>query len=376
MRTFKNIKEHKEVFENYCVHAQVAFMLVNEDELESKYNEKIETIEVMSDKPYYAIAHAGKAPAIIHFPRQTKSANCTAHPGSHKAGKSRCEHLVAHEEKHKAENETEDHQNLKAVTRMKPSEIVCEDKRIDNPYNIRINFIPTEEEQAKYRDTNYKFPENLVLQPTNRYCEKHGNKYCSSQSAIDRYLIMSDKVNIHDLLQVDDSRNTVCRAFYLDTTSPGSNEASCDCRLPYSGQDDLLLPISRVGEKTTWNGRGTYNVVSYRMLFDLFLLEMTDGCSASGYISAFNKRRRLLCGSSAKECPKKVWLEAVGDFESALTTDESKAFTCDKCPSENSPGDGLDEVHIGDGVCEGMQVSLVPKDIQTYKEPISGKKKN
>ena len=46
------------------------FMLVNEDELENKYNEKIETIEVMSDKPYYAIAHAGKAPAIIHFPRQ------------------------------------------------------------------------------------------------------------------------------------------------------------------------------------------------------------------------------------------------------------------------------------------------------------------
>ena len=37
MRTFKNIKEHKEVFENYCVHAQVAFMLVNKDEFENKY---------------------------------------------------------------------------------------------------------------------------------------------------------------------------------------------------------------------------------------------------------------------------------------------------------------------------------------------------
>ena len=28
-------------------------------------DEKIESIEVMSEKPYYAIAHAGKVPAII-----------------------------------------------------------------------------------------------------------------------------------------------------------------------------------------------------------------------------------------------------------------------------------------------------------------------
>ena len=91
---------------------------------------------------------------------------------------------------------------------------------------------------------------------------------------------------------------------------------------------------------------------------------MTEGSSASGYISAFNKRRRILCGSSAKECPKKVWLQAVGDFENALTTKEKEAFTCDRCPSEDSPGDGLDEVHIGDGICEGMQVDLGYQSIQ------------
>ena len=77
---------------------------------------------------------------------------------------------------------------------------------------------------------------------------------------------------------------------------------------------------------------------------------MTEGCSASGYICAFNKRRRILCGSSAKKCAKKVWLQAVGDFENALTTEEKEAFTCDICQSEDSPGDGLDEVHIGDGI--------------------------
>ena len=44
------------VFESYCIHAQVAFMMLNKDELEQKYNDKKEDVEVLMDKPYYAIA--------------------------------------------------------------------------------------------------------------------------------------------------------------------------------------------------------------------------------------------------------------------------------------------------------------------------------
>jgi hypothetical protein len=175
-------------------------------------------------------------------------------------------------------------------------------------------------EQEIYNDVNFKFQENLVPNPENRYCEKHGNEWCSSQSAVDRYLIISDKVHIHDIFLVDDSRNKVCRVYFLDTTSPGSLEASCACHLEYRGKEDLLLPISTVVKSNKWNSRGTYNVVSYRMMYNFFLLEMTDGCSATGYIAAYNRRRRMLCGPSAKECPKKVWLQAVGDFGNALTT--------------------------------------------------------
>ena len=68
-------------------------MLIDEDDMESKYNEPKEVIEVLSEKPYYAVAHTGKHPAVIHFPRQTKAPNCSEHPGSHKAKKSKCEHL-------------------------------------------------------------------------------------------------------------------------------------------------------------------------------------------------------------------------------------------------------------------------------------------
>ena len=95
-------------------------MLIDQEEMDTKYDEKKESIEVMSEKPYYAIAHAGKVPAIIHFPRQTKSANCSVHPGSHKAGKTRCAHLVTHEEKHK-EDKTDDDGNLKMKNKIKPS---------------------------------------------------------------------------------------------------------------------------------------------------------------------------------------------------------------------------------------------------------------
>ena len=102
-----------------------------------------------------------------------------------------------------------------------------------------------------------------------------------------------------------------------------------------------------------------------------FLLEMTDGCASSGYISAFNRRQRLLGEGNPKDCSKYIWLQAVGDLESALYTNESEAFSCDKCPSEGSPGDGLDEVHIGDGISEGMQVDLVPKSIKDVTEDTS-----
>ena len=66
-------------------------------------------------------------------------------------------------------------------------------------------------------------------------------------------------------------------------------------------------------------------------------------------------------------------MKSAEDFEDALTIDERKAFYCNQCPTEDSPCDGKDEVHIGDGVSEGTQVDLVPDHIKNYKEPCKGK---
>ena len=100
----------------------------------------------------------------------------------------------------------------------------------------------------------------------------------------------------------------------------------------------------------------------------------TDGSSESGYIAAFNKKRRMFSGDfgdSAKECSKKIWLLAVEDFENAINADEIEAFSCPKYLSENRPGDGQDEVHIGDGISEATQVDLVPDHIKSSQESIS-----
>ena len=44
------------------------------------------------------------------------------------------------------------------------------------------------------------------------------------------------------------------------------------------------------------------------------------------------------------------------------------------CPSADSIGDGLDEVHIGDGISEGTQVDLVTKDVvESSREPTPSK---
>ena len=162
------------------------------------------------------------------------------------------------------------------------------------------------------------------------------------------------------------------RVFYLDTAPQELEHPLCACRLPYTGEEDQLLPISTV-VKYNCKARKTFNVVSYRLLFDFVLLEMTDGSSESGYIAAFNRKRRTFFGDfgdSAKECSKKIWLLAVEDFEDAINADKREAFSCPKCPSENSPGDGQDEVHIGDGISEGTQVDLVPDHIKSSQESI------
>ena len=277
LETFRNITEVNDVIENYCVHAQVAFMLIDEDDMESKYNEPKEVIEVLSEKPYYAVAHAGKHPAVIHFPRQTKAPNCSEHPGSHKAKKSKCEHLSVHYKQFREEDSNaviatgtrdtrakaranEELETIAMKTKIRPDknvERIEGEKRKVNPYGIKIPLIPDKYEQDKYKDTKFSFSENLIPEPENKLCKLHGNKYCSQKSALERYLIMSDKVHIHDILPVDDSRNSICRVFYLDTLKPGEENPPCDCHLPYTGEDDHLLPISTMGKDHAWTGRKT-----------------------------------------------------------------------------------------------------------------------
>ena len=74
-------------------------MVVYGDDLENKFNDKERVFEVLSEEPYYAVAHVGKTPAVIHFPRQTNSANCIQHPGAQTKKGGKCEHLVAHMDK-------------------------------------------------------------------------------------------------------------------------------------------------------------------------------------------------------------------------------------------------------------------------------------
>ena len=216
------------------------------------------------------------------------------------------------------------------------------------------------------------FPTDLVPSGEGKICVC-GNSFCSADSAVNNYLVISDKVHIHDIFNVDDSRNMTCRIFFLDTTPTDGNEPLCDCKLYYTGEEDQLFPVSSV--RKTFK---TFSLVSYRMLYDFLMLEMVDGTSESGYINAYNRRRKMLFGDQGKECPKHIWLTAVADFEAALNFDEVQGYSCEKCPSEFSPGDGQDEVHTGDGISEGTQVDLVPEEVMmsTKDEPQGNKDQN
>ena len=183
-------------------------------------------------------------------------------------------------------------------TKLRPKQTTSDssNEKRSNPYNIKIPFPPGKSMQEKYKsmsNSNCPFPDKLIPDPEKELCPCL-HKYCSQKSAVDRYLISSDDVHIHDVNPVDDSRNASYRVYYLDTAPEGSDNPLCECRLPYTGENDHLLPISKRGLNHVTGGRKTFNVVSYRLMFDFFLLEMSDGSSESGYINAFNRRRRLV----------------------------------------------------------------------------------
>ena len=117
------------------------------------------------------------------------------------------------------------------------------EKRVPNPYEIRIHFLPDENFKEKFRAINRNgnpFLDNLIPDPQGKRCKVHKNKFCSKQSALTRYLVVAEKVNIHSMFNVE-----VYRVFYLDTLQDGGDDPLCGCRLPYTGETDHILPISK-----------------------------------------------------------------------------------------------------------------------------------
>ena len=56
----------------------------------------------------------------------------------------------------------------------------------------------------------------MIPNPDSKFCE----------SSVQRYLIISEGVLIHDIFPVDDSRNTICSVFFLDTIRDGDEKPS------------------------------------------------------------------------------------------------------------------------------------------------------
>ena len=59
LKTFRNIIGNQDIFKKYCIHAQVASMMFDKEEIERKYNEHEEVIEVLSETCFRKIYDAG-----------------------------------------------------------------------------------------------------------------------------------------------------------------------------------------------------------------------------------------------------------------------------------------------------------------------------
>ena len=71
INAFRKLKDFKNIKKDYCKHSHVAVLMIGEDEITKEMKKGDVTVDIVSQMPYYAIVHAGKSLAVIHFPRQT-----------------------------------------------------------------------------------------------------------------------------------------------------------------------------------------------------------------------------------------------------------------------------------------------------------------
>jgi hypothetical protein len=146
-----------------------------------------------------------------------------------------------------------------------------------NVFDIKINFIPTQEEETKnrkIRDTN-QFCDGNILIPKHLgcddRCDDHGRKYADGRS-----ILWKESINVvvHHTKEVDTKDIIV---LFRPTIADEKTGEKCNCKKFYKGSDERLLRVSSASfDQSNVSRSKVIHFVSYKHLFK-FLWQLLMG---------------------------------------------------------------------------------------------------
>lgn len=147
------------------------------------------------------------------------------------------------------------------------------------------------------------------------------------------------------------------KVYYRPTTG------ECDCRLPYNGEDDMLLDMG--GKHTTRQRNGTQSVstlVSLSLLFDFSIDFFETGQTMRGFHRSYRAKCLLKYGMDAEDIVSwRKWREACNIFwKDIFVMDLKETYKCDNCGPRP-------HTLVVDGIAMGIQTKQLKKYMQNMK---------
>ena len=235
-----------------------------------------------------------------------------------------------------------------------------------NVFKVRINFLPTKEEESKNREiseTN-KFFDGNVLVPEyigkDDTCE-HGREYCPGKNILWKE---STNIEVHHTKDVDTKDIIV---LFRPTIPDNRNGNACICKKFYTGKHDKLLRVSSASFSQSNRSRAKkLHLVSYELLFKFLGQLLMGGEKLDAFIKANNFMNEIYFGLGKPTLYPKILQKGFEIFLHALSFPD-KANFCFDCPQQLEEGeteDSFDDVEYS--VVDGIQMGCQTNDAKGH----------
>ena len=276
-------------------------------------------------------------------------------PKCHTCQGKKCVHVNIYLDFAKSSKEGEEFPTKKIQTKEKDENLeldpTSKNGKQSNVFAIKIYYPPTKEDKVqinKINEVQTLFPDK-VLVPKIEPGDSCGCGFVWLEPTLGD--CEGTNIHIHHSKITSDSRSSSLILLYRKT-------GLCNCKLPYSGEQDKLLRVSGFNPNVN-RSADPIHFVSYDLLFEYHASTHAGGSTQNGFLQSKNEINKIVRGQEM-EIPKHVFRKAYEIFIHAIEYNIELAWNCRLCPEplDTKAGEREDqfdqfECHISDGINMG-----------------------